>query len=164
MKSSKRTHAWEMLVRPRSDRLLFGVCAGLAARLQVDVTLVRFGFILLSLAWGLGVVLYVALWVVSPSDGAKPASNLRARRNARSMRLEIARSRRRLQGAWLDAGAGGSWPRPLNRRWLGVILAAVGLIIVLASLGLLSWLTPMRAFGLAVLAFGIATLISLRKK
>jgi signal transduction histidine kinase len=41
---------------------LAGVCSGIAAALDVDVTLVRLIFALLALAGGAGVVLYVALW------------------------------------------------------------------------------------------------------
>ena len=44
------------------DRVIAGVCGGLAWRLGVDATLVRLVFALLSLAGGAGVILYFALW------------------------------------------------------------------------------------------------------
>src|SRR5438876_12230602 len=44
------------------DRVLAGVCAGIAQALGVDATLVRLIFALLALAGGAGIVLYVALW------------------------------------------------------------------------------------------------------
>src|SRR3954466_2587988 len=44
---------------------LAGVCSGIAAALDVDVTLVRLVFALLALAGGAGIVLYVALWAWS---------------------------------------------------------------------------------------------------
>lgn len=160
----RRREGFEMLVRPRNQRLLLGVCAGIAVRYQVDVTLVRLAFLLASLAWGLGVIVYLALWLVTPTEGAQPARNIRgmAGRNVRSARLEVARSQRRIRGAWMDADAG-KWPRPLNRRWLGIGLVAAGLLVLLASMGVLSWVTPWRAMGLAVIALGVATLISLQK-
>src|ERR671929_666202 len=46
-------------------RALAGVCAGIAAALGVDVTLVRVVFALLALAGGAGIVLYLALWAWS---------------------------------------------------------------------------------------------------
>jgi signal transduction histidine kinase len=49
--------------RSREDRVLAGVCGGLAARLGVDATLVRLVFALLALAGGAGILLYFALWV-----------------------------------------------------------------------------------------------------
>lgn len=44
------------------DRVLAGVCGGVAARLGVDSTLVRLMFAVLALAGGTGIVLYLALW------------------------------------------------------------------------------------------------------
>lgn len=164
MGTSRQQRGFEMPVRPRADRLLLGVCAGIASRYDVDVTLVRLGFLLLSLAWGLGIVLYLALWLLTPTEGEQPARNLRgvARRNVRGARLEAARSRRRLRGAWRDGGRA-SWPRPLNRRWLAIALVGGGMLILLGSLGLLAWVTPLRAVGLGVIALGVAILISLGK-
>jgi signal transduction histidine kinase len=49
--------------RSGRDRVVAGVCGGLAARLGVDATLVRLVFALLALAGGAGILLYFALWV-----------------------------------------------------------------------------------------------------
>jgi len=46
--------------------MLSGVCNGLAAYLNVDATLIRVGFVLLSLLWGAGVVLYLLMVVIVP--------------------------------------------------------------------------------------------------
>ena len=48
--------------RSEHDRVVAGVCGGLAARLGVDATLVRLVFALLALAGGAGILLYFALW------------------------------------------------------------------------------------------------------
>src|SRR5437764_11243954 len=44
------------------QRVIAGVCAGIAEALAVDVTLVRLVFALLALAGGAGILLYLALW------------------------------------------------------------------------------------------------------
>jgi signal transduction histidine kinase len=44
------------------DRVLAGVCSGVAAQLDVDATVVRLVFAVLTLAGGAGIVLYFALW------------------------------------------------------------------------------------------------------
>src|SRR5438034_8656109 len=49
------------------ERVLAGVCAGIAQALGVDVTLVRLVFALLALAGGAGIVLYFALWAYGSS-------------------------------------------------------------------------------------------------
>src|SRR5215218_5226948 len=51
------------VLEPNADeRVIAGVCAGIARALAVDVTLVRLVFALLALAGGAGIVLYLALW------------------------------------------------------------------------------------------------------
>jgi signal transduction histidine kinase len=45
------------------DRVVAGVCGGIAQALGVDATLVRLVFAFLALAGGAGILLYLALWV-----------------------------------------------------------------------------------------------------
>jgi phage shock protein PspC (stress-responsive transcriptional regulator) len=56
------------LSRPKSGRVIAGVCAGLARRFGVSKTLVRVVFVLSCILPGPQVLLYVALWIVIPSE------------------------------------------------------------------------------------------------
>lgn len=56
------------LYRSRTDRKLAGVCGGLAQYLNVDPTIVRVLFIALTVLGGAGVVLYLAMWILVPSQ------------------------------------------------------------------------------------------------
>ena len=61
------------LVRSRSNRIIAGVCAGLADYLGVDRTVVRLAFVVLALAGGGGVILYLIGWVLIPeADPSAP--------------------------------------------------------------------------------------------
>jgi signal transduction histidine kinase len=51
--------------RSEQDRVIAGVCGGLASALRVDATLVRLAFALLAIAGGAGILLYFALWAYS---------------------------------------------------------------------------------------------------
>lgn len=55
--------------RSRQGRMLGGVCAGLSELWNLDVKLVRVFFILAGMVSGLGVVLYMALWLTTPMEG-----------------------------------------------------------------------------------------------
>ncbi|MCF6277595.1 MAG: PspC domain-containing protein [Anaerolineales bacterium] len=57
-----------VLYRSESDRMLGGVCGGLGNYLGIDSTLVRLFFILLVLGPGMGIVFYLALWIIAPSE------------------------------------------------------------------------------------------------
>ncbi|GAB2548310.1 PspC domain-containing protein [Rhodanobacter koreensis] len=54
------------LYRSRTDRKLAGVCAGIAEYYGWDPTLVRVGWIILTLLGGSGILLYLILWLVMP--------------------------------------------------------------------------------------------------
>src|ERR671931_378077 len=51
------------VARREDDRVVAGVCSGIAAALGVDARLVRLVFALLALAGGTGILLYLALWL-----------------------------------------------------------------------------------------------------
>jgi phage shock protein C len=59
------------LRRSRDQRMLSGVCGGLAEYLNVDATLVRLGVVALTIfTGGTGVIAYVIGWVVMPDTPA----------------------------------------------------------------------------------------------
>lgn len=56
------------LYRSLEDRQLAGVCGGLASFLGVDSTITRLLFLLLALAGGPGVLVYLVMAVVVPVE------------------------------------------------------------------------------------------------
>lgn len=52
------------LYRSRSDRILFGVCGGLGEYFNIDPTFFRIGFVLLVLADGIGILLYLVFALI----------------------------------------------------------------------------------------------------
>jgi len=66
----RSTHqpANKKLVRDKSRKILGGVCAGLAHYFSIDPVWVRLIFALLSAGYGGGVVIYIILWIVLPTE------------------------------------------------------------------------------------------------
>ena len=54
------------IVRGTNERWFAGVAGGIARWLGVDPLVVRAGFILLSIFFGVGVSLYLVLWLLMP--------------------------------------------------------------------------------------------------
>lgn len=54
------------LYRSNKDKIIAGVCAGLAEYFDLDVTLVRIIFVVIVLAGGAGVLAYIILWILVP--------------------------------------------------------------------------------------------------
>jgi phage shock protein C len=53
------------LVRPRNRKILAGVCAAIADRFGISVSVVRLGFVLFGF-FGVGELVYIALWILIP--------------------------------------------------------------------------------------------------
>ena len=62
MNSEKR------LCRSSRQKMLAGVCGGIAEYLGWDVTIVRLLWIVLTMAGGSGILIYLVLWLVMPQD------------------------------------------------------------------------------------------------
>lgn len=58
--------------RSANDRVFAGVAGGLAHRLAADATVIRLCFVLLSLAGGVGLVLYAACWALADESADLP--------------------------------------------------------------------------------------------
>ncbi|WP_433290120.1 PspC domain-containing protein [Pseudonocardia sp. CA-142604] len=59
------------LRRSRTDRMLAGVCGGLAESLNVDPALMRVGMVALTvIGAGVPVVVYAAVWLIAPETDA----------------------------------------------------------------------------------------------
>ena len=52
--------------RSDTDKMLGGVCGGIADYLNVDSVVVRLLWVLFSLFAGLGVIAYIAAWIIIP--------------------------------------------------------------------------------------------------
>jgi phage shock protein PspC (stress-responsive transcriptional regulator) len=60
------------LAKSRSDRMIDGVCGGVAAYFGLDATLVRIAWVLLTLLGGSGLLLYIAAMILMPKDPSTP--------------------------------------------------------------------------------------------
>ncbi len=62
----KTTH--KKLTRSTKNKVIAGVCGGLARYFNIDPIIVRVLFVALSLAEGSGILLYILLWIFVPAD------------------------------------------------------------------------------------------------
>ncbi len=132
------------LYRSRTERVLGGVCGGIAEYFGVDPTLVRLLALVLILAGGAGIIAYIIAWIVIPEEPEKEKAEEKAvitgeRKEAEKKDIELV--------AW--------------------ILIFVGLIWF--CLHLLSWWWPSRfiarlIFPVALIVVGILLLWERRKE
>ncbi|WP_052343994.1 PspC domain-containing protein [Kallotenue papyrolyticum] len=59
------------LRRSLEERMIAGVCGGLARYFQIDPTLVRLGWVLFTLLGGSGVLAYLIAWALIPDESGR---------------------------------------------------------------------------------------------
>jgi signal transduction histidine kinase len=147
--------------RSGRDRIVAGVCGGLATRLGVDPTLVRLVFALLALAGGAGILLYLALWVYGDGERTWLAALLVAAAAALLL-LALGLPSSAVAGATLLVGGfavvlvrGGSLRPGGSIPVLGVVLLMAGAVIFLGTNGSSGpFIVPGAVVGALVLVVG----------
>jgi len=56
------------LYRSRFEKMIAGVCGGIAKYLNVDATIVRLIFVFLLMTKGIGLGIYLILWIIVPLE------------------------------------------------------------------------------------------------
>ena len=131
------------LFRDTSNGMLAGVAAGLAAYLGLDVILVRILFILATLAWGGGLLVYILLWLLVPE--AKTTSD-RLQMAGKSVTVESLKEvveRADVKGA---AKRANSTVAPVVNSIFKIILRVIGVGFVLAGLSAIFGLITVRTY------------------
>jgi len=62
------------LYRSRTDRVIWGVCGGLAKYFDVDPTIIRVIAVLLIFASGFGILAYIIMAIIVPLEGSSVAT------------------------------------------------------------------------------------------
>ncbi|MGO3085655.1 PspC domain-containing protein [Ancrocorticia populi] len=117
------------LRRPKSGRMIFGVCQGIADHLDVPVKTVRMVVALSVLVFGAGIVLYLWLFITVPASSERPASV----KLAPVPRKELGRRQKLLLYAGIAVAAAGLvlLGGALNIAW-GTVL---GIVCIVAGAG-----------------------------
>jgi phage shock protein PspC (stress-responsive transcriptional regulator) len=164
------------------NRILGGVCAGLAEGFHLDALWVRVAFLLLAFLQGVGVFLYVILWLVMPErleDGNQRSGFDAMSADLRRIWGEIQRqfgsapvpASSSTAGSATSAAAPAApastaqvspAPQPVHYGWrnpsvlVGMILVIVGLAFLGNNIGIIDWAVVWPA---ALITLGIVVLV-----
>lgn len=116
------------LHRSRRDRMVGGVCGGIAHYLDVDPVLIRIAVMALTLSGGFGVLAYVVAWIVIPEAPEDEPERPATRADRHTVAVAVGAALVGLGGLlllrqWLPGfGAGLFWPL--------VVVAAGALVLI----------------------------------
>ena len=132
------------LTRSSSDRIVAGVCGGLADYLQIDSVFVRLAFLVLLFASGIGLPIYIILWIIMPdSDGSTDHGSEGFQKSidelGETVQTEVGR-----------IGRTGT---------IGIILMLLGGYFLLSEIGMLNWISGAIFWPLVLIGIGIYLLV-----
>jgi phage shock protein C len=124
------------LYRSRGDRMVWGVCGGLAEYFGIDPVIMRIIFVLLIFLSGFGILAYIILAIVVPLEESKAATTGETvRENIEEMKATANELGRELHTTF-NKDENTKEVRPMQRHsgyWLGIIIIIVGLIFLLSN-------------------------------
>ncbi len=117
------------LYRSEKDKMIGGVCGGLAEYFEVDATLVRLLFVVATIFGGVGLLPYVILWVVIPTESSvRPISEETIKANAEEIKEKAEKFASQVQ------------KKGDLQIWIGVFIILVGVAFLLDNFGLFRFL------------------------
>lgn len=126
------------LYRSKKEKILGGVCGGIAEYFDVDPTLVRLFWVLLFFAGGISLLAYIVAWIIIPEapTGARPAeSRPPARANGSDADQTKPNPVESAVGGETREGAGSEKTLDNSRqKTLGIILIVTGIYFLLDRL------------------------------
>jgi phage shock protein PspC (stress-responsive transcriptional regulator) len=147
------------LYRSQTDRMLGGVCGGLSKYFDIDLTVVRLFFVVLTLLGGFGPLVYFILWIVIPPEGhvhveGKPEV------------LDGEEIKERAEMVRDDFVSAVQEPNKNTTRFVGIALILAGGFFLIRQLDFswLRWLDNGVLWAALILLAGIALLIRAMKK
>jgi len=158
------------VTRDTRNGMIGGVAAGLADHLQIDPAIVRIGFVLLSLASGIGLLAYVICWIVIPErePSARPPEPPgtpadRAVHEVREAGERVVSEVRSAAGR-VRVDLGGRHDRHTARMIFGAGLILLGCVFLIDRL---DWFDPWGWFGrvldlwpLILILIGVALIVA----
>lgn len=136
------------LERSQKDKMIAGVCGGIAEYLQVDVTWIRLVMGVLVFVGGLGILAYIILAIVMPLPGQRVVAGRVAADGTEATEP-------------YTATVSGPTPADTERRrqFAGYALIAIGAIFLLNNQGVFRFLEWKTVWPLALVAIGVLLLV-----
>lgn len=153
------------LYRSRDDRMIWGVCGGLADYFNLDPVIVRIIFVVFIFIGGFAVPAYIILAIVVPLETSKATTTGEAvKENIEEIKTTASELSRELQTTF-DKDTGNKEERKVQYRrhyWLGIILIIIGILFLLNTF--IDWLSWSRLWPVILIVIGLLVILFRRRR
>ena len=138
------------LRRSTTNRIIAGVAGGLGEYFNIDPTILRIAFILLTVFGGSGILIYLVLWLIMPNDQSQDSdSNEHIKKNV----TEISeRARSFAQDIRLNP------TREDSRFWWGLTIIIFGFLVLFHNFGLFEIFNIGKLWPIILVVLGVMIL------
>ena len=146
--------------------MIWGVCGGLAEYFNIDPTIVRIIAVLLLLARGVGAIAYIILAIVVPEEKSQ-ASTPKVKENVAEITQTAREFGREVQATFAQEEKNPVTDNSTRKRphvIIGLIIIAVGILILLSNINMLWWLNWGLVWAILVIIVGLLIIFSARRK
>ncbi len=156
------------LYRSRSDRMIWGVCGGLAKYFDIDPTIVRIVAILSIFLSGFGILAYIILAIVVPLEGSEVTEPKDVvKENVEEIKETATQLGQEIRSTFSHGGDKSEEAAKASHRTrnvIGIILIVIGIIFLLANLHLFWWFRWGYLWPLILIAIGLLVILGARRK
>ena len=157
------------LYRSKSDRMISGVCGGLATYFDMDPTVVRvIAVLLLLFTSGAALIAYIIMAIVIPVEGSKSAEPKdTVKENVDEMKESATELGRELQSTFAgdkDETQDETKIRQRRRNLFGIILIIIGVLFLLGSFDLFWWFQWGYLWPVIIIIIGALIIFSTRRR
>jgi len=156
------------LYRSRSDKMVAGVCGGLAKYFDMDPTIVRIIAVLSIFVSGFGILAYIILAIVVPLENSKAAEPKDTiKENVEELKETASELGREIRATLVkEEGESEEVAKVRHRRrnLLGIIVIVIGIFALLASFNLFWWFRWSYLWPLILVAIGALIILSTRRR
>jgi phage shock protein PspC (stress-responsive transcriptional regulator) len=131
------------LYRSESDQVVAGVAGGLAQYFDIDSTLVRIAFTFFFLAGGSGILAYILLWIVVPTESSLKSKDY-IQANANEIKTKAQNLASNLNHTHKN-----------SPNTTAIIIIILGFFFLFSNFGLFQWLDLGKLWPLFIIALGI---------
>ena len=156
------------LYRSRTDRVIWGVCGGLAKYFNIDPVIVRIIAVLLIFVNGLGLLAYIIMAIVVPLESSAASEPKEViKENVEEMKETAVGLGKELQSKFAKEGEEESKVESrFHPGWvvLGIVLIVAGALILLANFNFFWWFQWYYVWTGILVAVGVLLIVAASRK
>ena len=147
MKKTEEKNEIKRVDRSQEDKIIAGVCGGIAEYLKVDSVWIRLVAVILALASGVGIVIYIVAWIIMPKNpNHKQSGDTRAEEVVKKISTKAEKK---------DEGI------TRGRLFAGMLLILIGTGLLLRNI--FNWFSFNYVWPLIIIAIGLFIMAGRRK-